>query len=108
MAIESHHFDFMAEAIREAELSISQGGLPIGAVLTRDGMGIDEDLVIERLSEEHATVKSAAGTPLEPGDRVRILPNHACVVANLMDELLMVKGMDVVDRLPVAARGRIW
>ena len=26
----------MAEAIREAETSISQGGLPIGAVLTRD------------------------------------------------------------------------
>lgn len=26
----------MAEAIREAELSIAQGGLPIGAVLTRD------------------------------------------------------------------------
>ena len=36
MSIEPHHFDFMAEAIREAELSISQGGLPIGAVLTRD------------------------------------------------------------------------
>jgi cytosine/creatinine deaminase len=36
VAIESHHFDFMAEAIREAETSISQGGLPIGAVLTRD------------------------------------------------------------------------
>src|SRR3981081_2554116 len=26
----------MAEAIREAEISIAQGGLPIGAVLTRD------------------------------------------------------------------------
>ena len=36
MAIEPHHFDFMAEAIREAETSIAQGGLPIGAVLTRD------------------------------------------------------------------------
>ena len=36
MTIESYHFDFMLEAIREAELSISQGGLPIGAVLTRD------------------------------------------------------------------------
>ena len=36
MAIESHHFDFMLEAIREAEASIAQGGLPIGAVLTRD------------------------------------------------------------------------
>ncbi|MFL6791938.1 MAG: nucleoside deaminase [Bradyrhizobium sp.] len=36
MAIEQYHYDFMAEAIREAELGISQGGLPIGAVLTRD------------------------------------------------------------------------
>ena len=26
----------MAEAIREAEISIAEGGLPIGAVLTRD------------------------------------------------------------------------
>jgi creatinine deaminase len=36
LAIESYHFDFMAEAIREAEDSIAQGGLPIGAVLTRN------------------------------------------------------------------------
>jgi cytosine/creatinine deaminase len=35
VAIEPHHFDFMAEAIGEAETSIAQGGLPIGAVLTR-------------------------------------------------------------------------
>ena len=35
MAIEQYHFDFMAEAIREAELGISEGGLPIGAVLTQ-------------------------------------------------------------------------
>lgn len=36
MAVESYHFDFMLEAIREAQDSIAQGGLPIGAVLTRD------------------------------------------------------------------------
>ena len=36
MAVEQYHYDFMAEAIREAETSISQGGLPIGAVLTRE------------------------------------------------------------------------
>jgi creatinine deaminase len=35
-ATEAQHSEFMAEAIREAELGISQGGLPIGAVLTRD------------------------------------------------------------------------
>ncbi len=36
MAAERYHYDFMAEAIREAEIGISEGGLPIGAVLTRD------------------------------------------------------------------------
>jgi cytosine deaminase len=36
VAIAQYHYDFMAEAIREAEASISEGGLPIGAVLTRD------------------------------------------------------------------------
>jgi len=37
-----------------------------------------------------------------------VLPNHSCVVTNLVDELLVTNGMDIVDRLPVAARGRIW
>jgi len=36
VTVEPYHFEFMAEAIREAEISIAQGGLPIGAVLTRD------------------------------------------------------------------------
>jgi creatinine deaminase len=36
VTVEPHHFEFMAEAIREAEMSIAEGGLPIGAVLTRD------------------------------------------------------------------------
>ena len=36
MSVAPHHFEFMAEAIREAEISIAQGGLPVGAVLTRD------------------------------------------------------------------------
>jgi cytosine/creatinine deaminase len=36
VGVESFHYDFMAEAIGEAEISIAEGGLPIGAVLTRD------------------------------------------------------------------------
>jgi creatinine deaminase len=36
VSIEQYHFDFMAEAIAEAETGIREGGLPIGAVLTRD------------------------------------------------------------------------
>ncbi|HEV8317497.1 MAG TPA: alanine racemase [Vicinamibacterales bacterium] len=73
------------------------------------GSEIDEGLHIERLSEEHATVRvmSATRRP-DPGDRVRILPNHSCVVSNLVDEVVLVDGTRVLERLPVAARGRTW
>ena len=68
---------------------------------------VDSDLVIERLSEEHATVRVASGsTALEAGDLVRIVPNHSCVVSNLVDQAWLVEG-ELVEPLPIAARGRI-
>ena len=85
-------------------------GAGYGVVFTsvEDASAVDEGLLIERLSEEHATVRVVNGsTPLQVGDRVRILPNHSCVVSNLVDEIALVDGMTVVDRIPVAARGRI-
>jgi D-serine deaminase-like pyridoxal phosphate-dependent protein len=73
-----------------------------GLVLEHDG------LLIERLSEEHATVRATGGaTSLEPGDLVRVVPNHSCVVSNLVDQAWLVDG-GAVSALPVAARGRIW
>jgi D-serine deaminase-like pyridoxal phosphate-dependent protein len=66
-----------------------------------------DNLLIERLSEEHATVRVTDGsTPLEPGDRVRVVPNHSCVVSNLVDQAWLVDGEAVVP-LPIAARGKI-
>lgn len=66
-----------------------------------------DNLLIERLSEEHATVKVTDGsTSLEPGDRVRIIPNHSCVVSNLVDQAWIVDG-DAVEPLPILARGKI-
>jgi len=81
-----------------------------GAVLAGDGdtsRRIDEALTIERLSEEHATVRVAGSTALEPGDRVRVVPNHACTVSNLVDAVRLVEGDSVLETLPIAARGRI-
>jgi D-serine deaminase-like pyridoxal phosphate-dependent protein len=83
-------------------------GAVIREVMPRPGLRPDDDLLVERLSEEHATVRVQSGTtPLEPGDRVRILPNHACVVTNLVDQIWLVDGPCVVQPLPIAARGRI-
>ena len=63
-------------------------------------------IAIERLSEEHAVARVLPDCPLKVGDRVRILPNHACTVTNLANELLLVDGLTVVDRIPVEARGK--
>jgi D-serine deaminase-like pyridoxal phosphate-dependent protein len=80
-----------------------------GAVLERlDSAVPDESLTIERLSEEHATVRVRDGrSPLAPGDHVRVVPNHSCVVSNLMDTVWLVSGETVSGRMEIPARGRI-
>lgn len=80
-----------------------------GAVFTTVGAPApDETLLIDRLSEEHAVVLAGSGsTVLEPGDRVRVLPNHSCVVSNLVDSVCLVEGETVIEPLPIAARGKI-
>ena len=68
----------------------------------------DPSLVIERLSEEHANVQATNGSHgLEPGDLVRVVPNHSCVVSNLVDAAWLVEGSVVTERLEVSARGCI-
>jgi D-serine deaminase-like pyridoxal phosphate-dependent protein len=76
----------------------------------------DDSLLVERLSEEHATVRITGGTSparqLKSGDLVRVVPNHSCVVSNLVDAVWLVGGTGGIDcevlaEVPVAARGRI-
>jgi D-serine deaminase-like pyridoxal phosphate-dependent protein len=70
---------------------------------------LDDDLIVARLSEEHAVVTVRSGrTRLEPGDLVRVLPNHVCPVSNLVDCVHLIEGRTVVETLQVAARGKIW
>jgi D-serine deaminase-like pyridoxal phosphate-dependent protein len=92
---------------------LARGFVPVpgfGAVIQADADAppqIDASLVVERLSEEHATVRVTGSTPLVPGNRVRVVPNHSCVVSNLVDLVRLVEGNRVIDTVPVAARGRI-
>jgi D-serine deaminase-like pyridoxal phosphate-dependent protein len=79
-----------------------------GAIFTDlESNEIDESLVIERLSEEHATVKAPRDCRLRAGDLVRVLPNHSCVVSNLADYVQLVEGLEHLQTLRVEARGRV-
>ena len=73
-----------------------------GHVLGRD------DIVIDQLSEEHGRLVSDRPIDLRVGERVRIVPNHACVVTNMVDSLFVISGGNVaLKRLSVSARGKV-
>ncbi|MFO7298540.1 MAG: D-TA family PLP-dependent enzyme, partial [Pseudomonadota bacterium] len=38
---------------------------------------------------------------------VRIIPNHVCVVVNMVDEMIAIRGGEIVGVIPVAARGKL-
>lgn len=86
--------------------TLSSDLIPRGA-LAGYGLLLDyPDAVIERLSEEHGIVdlsRSAAKPAL--GERVRIVPNHVCVVTNLHNEVVASRNGLVEGIWPVAARG---
>src|SRR6185312_16866481 len=63
---------------------------------------------IATFAEEHGFLDlSRSNTRPNVGDVVRIVPNHVCVVVNMMDEVVMVRGEEIVGVLPVAARGKL-
>jgi len=65
------------------------------------------DVVVSRMSEEHGML-DLSRTSWRPavGDRVRVIPNHVCIVVHLNDLVYGVRGDDVVTSWPVDARGR--
>ncbi len=71
------------------------------------GSLVETDGAVVRLSEEHGVVELAATSSLGVGDPVRILPNHACAVANLAAGYAVVRGGRVVDWWPVDAAGAV-
>jgi D-serine deaminase-like pyridoxal phosphate-dependent protein len=65
------------------------------------------DIAIDQLSEEHGRLVTEGPIGLSVGDRLRIVPNHACVVTNMVDAIHIVEGDAVTEIWPVAARGKI-
>jgi D-serine deaminase-like pyridoxal phosphate-dependent protein len=67
------------------------------------------DLAITRATEEHGVIElpdGAADPGWRIGERVRIIPNHACGATNMHDELVAIDGERVVEHWPVIGRGK--
>lgn len=68
------------------------------------GEDVQHGLILDRLSEEHAVVEKA-DQRIEVGARLRVIPNHACTVANLTETLVGVRGDCVREIMPILVRG---
>jgi D-serine deaminase-like pyridoxal phosphate-dependent protein len=84
--------------------------------LTSDTGGLDgHGLILEhpeariaKFAEEHGFLDLArCNDRPKVGDVVRIVPNHVCVVVNMVDRMIATRGDEIVGEIPVAARGRI-
>ena len=66
------------------------------------------EAVVTGLSEEHGIVDfSACRERPQIGEVVSVVPNHCCVVSNMVDEVYGVRGEKVEVVWPVAARGTV-
>jgi D-serine deaminase-like pyridoxal phosphate-dependent protein len=66
------------------------------------------DLTLVHVNEEHGYVDASGDDdPPRVGDRLRVIPTHACACVNLHDGLLGIRGDIVEDVISVAARGLI-
>lgn len=85
--------------------TLSSDGAPNGLFGTVKNF---PQLEIWRLNEEHATVRIAGKGPLPNiGDKVEIIPNHACAVMNLHDSFVAVSRDEVIGEFEIQARGKI-
>jgi D-serine deaminase-like pyridoxal phosphate-dependent protein len=65
------------------------------------------EVTVARMWEEHGTLDLSQSTWRPAvGERVRIIPNHVCIVTHLFDTAVGVRGNQLETSWPIAARGR--
>ena len=51
---------------------------------------------------------SEQNTNLVIGQKIEIIPNHACVVTNMLDEVNLITEEKKLKKVKVVARGKVW
>jgi D-serine deaminase-like pyridoxal phosphate-dependent protein len=82
-------------------------------VLTSDLLGFPDfghvlghpDTSIVGLSEEHGILKVDPDNQLKIGERIRIVPNHVCVVSNMFDDVWIENEDQSLVQMKIDARG---
>lgn len=85
-------------------LSLDKGAHS-NALLDSYGYIIGKNSKIKRLSEEHGIVE-ILNEDFTTGEKIRIIPNHACAVSNLFDKAYLVDHKEIIAEYNIACRGK--
>lgn len=88
-------------------LALDQGAHGNASIAGHGYVKEHPEFVIARLSEEHGVIPVEGTVDVKLNDRLTIIPNHACVVANLFETYLVHQNGKVIDEWKVDARGRL-
>ena len=89
---------FMAEALKEAEKSLSEGGLPIGAVLVKDGEIISRGH--NRLIQDDSVVLHAEMDAIENAGRLNYDDYRKCCLYTTLSPCPMCSGAVILYNIP--------
>ena len=65
------------------------------------------ELTFAGISEEHGHLTADGAVSLHVGDKIRVVPNHACTCVNMHNSLTTFRGETVEETLYIAGRGKI-
>ncbi len=89
---------FMGEAIKEAEKSLDEGGIPIGAVLIRDGKVISRGH--NRLIQDDSVVLHAEMDAIENAGRLNYEDYRKCTLYTTLSPCPMCSGAVILYNIP--------
>ena len=96
-------YSYMEEAISEAKKSLSEGGIPIGAVLVKNGKIISRGH--NRLLQNNSTILHAEMDCIENAGRLSGLDYKKCTLYTTLSPCEMCSGTIVLYNIPKVVMG---
>jgi cytosine/creatinine deaminase len=98
-----HHLRYMKEALKEAQKGLSEGGIPIGSVLVKDGKIIGRGR--NRRVQKGSSILHAEMDCLENASRLTAKEYSRCTLYSTLSPCDMCTGAIILYKIPVVVLG---
>ncbi|HMK54045.1 MAG TPA: nucleoside deaminase, partial [Methanobacteriaceae archaeon] len=99
----SDHYQYMKEAIKEAKNSLKEGGIPIGAVLVKNGQIVGRGH--NRLLQNESMILHGEMDCLENAGRLQGSDYKNCILYTTLSPCIMCSGMILLYNIPKVVIG---